>query len=68
MRSKKHITVQNRRQQFLELKFNSAAKDKFKVLDLEAFWAKYPPIYRLISVSRRQFPASQGVRRINKDT
>ena len=28
-------------QKFLELKFNSAAKDKFKVLDLEAFWDKY---------------------------
>ena len=24
-------------EKFLELKFNSAAKDKFKVLDLEAF-------------------------------
>ena len=25
-------------EQFLELKFNSAAKDKFKVLDIKAFW------------------------------
>ena len=47
MRSKKHITVRNSdifdeaQEQFLELKFNSAAKDKFKVLDLETFWAKY---------------------------
>ena len=70
MRSKKHITVRNRRhfyeaqKQFLELKFSSAAKDKFKVLDLEAFWTKYLPVYHLISVSHRQFPVSQGVRRI----
>ena len=31
-------------EQFFELKFNSAAKDKFKVLDLEAFWSKYLPV------------------------
>ena len=34
------------------------------MLDLEAFWAKHLPIYYLISVSHRQFPVSQGVRRI----
>ena len=50
MRTKKHITVRNRQhfdeaqETFLELKLNSAAKDKFKVLDLEAFWAKYLPV------------------------
>ena len=70
MRSKKHITVQKGdifyepQEQFLELKFNSAAKNKFKVLDLEAFWAKYLPVYHLIFVSHRQFSVSQGVRRI----
>ena len=32
------------REKFLEFKFNSAAKDKFKMLDLEAFWAKYLPV------------------------
>ena len=42
MRSKRHITVRNinfdeAQEKFLELKFNSAAKDKLKVLDLEAF-------------------------------
>ena len=31
-------------EKFLELKFNSATKNKFKVLDLEAFWAKYLPV------------------------
>ena len=35
-------------EQFLELKFNSAAKDKFKVLDFEAFWVKYLPVYHLL--------------------
>ena len=38
-------------EQFLELEFNSAAKDKFKVLDLEAFWAKYLPVYHLITTA-----------------
>ena len=37
--------------QFLELKFNSTAKDKFKVLDLETFWAKYLPVYHLITTA-----------------
>ena len=59
MRSKIHITVRNRlhfdeaQEQFVKLKFNSTATNKFKVLDLEAFWAKYLPIYHLISVSQR---------------
>ena len=38
-------------EQFLELKFNSVAKDIFKVLDFEAFWAKYLPVYHLITTA-----------------
>ena len=49
MSSKKHITLIGNifhvaQEKFFELKFSSAAKDKFKVLDLEAFWAKYLPV------------------------
>lgn len=36
-------------EQFLELKFNSTAKEDFKDLDLETFWVKYLPVYPLIS-------------------
>ncbi|KAK3872643.1 hypothetical protein Pcinc_022285 [Petrolisthes cinctipes] len=36
-------------EEFLELKFNSTAKEDFKDLDLETFWVKYlPPVYPLI--------------------
>uniref|UniRef100_A0A0L8FSM9 HAT C-terminal dimerisation domain-containing protein n=1 Tax=Octopus bimaculoides TaxID=37653 RepID=A0A0L8FSM9_OCTBM len=36
-------------EEFLELKFNSPAKEDFKELDLETFWIKYLPVYLLIS-------------------
>ena len=36
-------------EEFLELKFNSTAKDNFKELELEAFWLKCLPVYPLIS-------------------
>ncbi|XP_014778748.1 zinc finger BED domain-containing protein 5 [Octopus bimaculoides] len=36
-------------EEFLELKFNSPAKEDFKELDLEMFWIKYLPVYPLIS-------------------
>ncbi|XP_014784634.1 zinc finger BED domain-containing protein 5-like [Octopus bimaculoides] len=36
-------------QKFLELKFNSPAKEDFKELDLEMFWIKYFLVYPLIS-------------------
>ena len=36
-------------EEFLELKFNSTAKDNFKELELEAFWLKCLPVYLLIS-------------------
>ena len=36
-------------EEFLELKFNSTAKDNFKELELETFWVKYLPVYPLIS-------------------
>ncbi|XP_064081366.1 zinc finger BED domain-containing protein 5-like [Macrobrachium nipponense] len=36
-------------EEFLELKFNSTAKEDFKDMDLEMFWVKYLPIYPLIS-------------------
>ena len=75
MRSKKHITVRigdifdEAQEQFLELKFNSAAKNKFKVLDLEAFWAKYLPIYHLISVNHPTISCESGSQEDkNKDT
>uniref|UniRef100_A0A0L8GAF4 HAT C-terminal dimerisation domain-containing protein n=1 Tax=Octopus bimaculoides TaxID=37653 RepID=A0A0L8GAF4_OCTBM len=35
-------------EEFLELKFNSPAKEDFKELDLETFWIKYLPLYPLI--------------------
>ena len=35
--------------EFLELKFNSTAKDDFKELDLGMFWVKYLSVYPLIS-------------------
>ncbi|XP_068234378.1 protein FAM200A-like [Palaemon carinicauda] len=36
-------------EEFLELKFNSTAKDEFNDLDLETFWIKYHSVYPLIS-------------------
>ncbi|XP_064078498.1 zinc finger BED domain-containing protein 5-like [Macrobrachium nipponense] len=36
-------------EEFLELKFNSTAKEDFKDMDLETFWGKYLPVYPLIS-------------------
>ena len=36
-------------EEFLELKFNSTAKDEFNDLDLETFWVKYRFVYPLIS-------------------
>ena len=36
-------------EEYLELKFNSTAKDNFKELELEAFWVKCLPVYPLIS-------------------
>ena len=36
-------------EEFLELKFNSRAKDNFNELELEALWLKYLPVYPLIS-------------------
>ncbi|XP_064119038.1 zinc finger BED domain-containing protein 5-like [Macrobrachium nipponense] len=36
-------------EEFLELKFNSTAKEDFKDVDLETFWVKYLPVYPLIS-------------------
>ena len=36
-------------EEFLELKFNSTAKDEFNNLDLETFWIKYHSVYPLIS-------------------
>ena len=36
-------------EEFLELQFNSTAKEDFKELDLETFWVKYLPVYPLIS-------------------
>ncbi|XP_029633794.1 protein FAM200B-like [Octopus sinensis] len=36
-------------EEFLELKFNSPAKEDFQELDLETFWIKYLPVYALIS-------------------
>ncbi|XP_064104359.1 zinc finger BED domain-containing protein 5-like [Macrobrachium nipponense] len=36
-------------EEFLELKFNSTAKEDFKDMDLETFWVKYLPVYPLIS-------------------
>ena len=39
-------------EQFLEF---SAAKDKCKVLRLEAFWAKYLPVYHLILTKALMF-------------
>ncbi|XP_068243831.1 protein FAM200C-like [Palaemon carinicauda] len=36
-------------EEFLELKFNSTAKDEFNDFDLETFWIKYHSVYPLIS-------------------
>ena len=36
-------------EEFLELKFNSTAKEDFIDMDLETFWVKYLPVYPLIS-------------------
>ncbi|XP_068214344.1 protein FAM200C-like [Palaemon carinicauda] len=36
-------------EEFLELKFNSTAKDEFNDLDLETLWIKYHSVYPLIS-------------------
>ncbi|XP_068246863.1 zinc finger BED domain-containing protein 5-like [Palaemon carinicauda] len=36
-------------EEFLELKFNSTAKDEFNDLDLETFWIIYHSVYPLIS-------------------
>ncbi|XP_029644228.1 uncharacterized protein LOC115218482 [Octopus sinensis] len=35
--------------EFLELKFNSPAKEDFKELDFETFWIKYLSVYPLVS-------------------
>ena len=35
-------------EKFLELKFDSTAKDSLKELDLEALWAKYIPVCPLV--------------------
>ena len=57
MRNKKQLLYEigdisdEAQEQFLELKFISAPKNKFKVLDLEAFWAKYLPVYHLITTA-----------------
>ncbi|KAK3885997.1 hypothetical protein Pcinc_009824 [Petrolisthes cinctipes] len=36
-------------EEFLELKFNSTAKEDFQYLYLEMFWVKYFPVYPLLS-------------------
>lgn len=36
-------------EEFLELKFNSVAKDDFTCIGLEKFWIKYLPVYKKIS-------------------
>ena len=41
--------VEEVQEEFLELKFNSTAKDEFNNLDLETFWIKYHSVYPLIS-------------------
>ena len=36
-------------EEFLQMKFNSTAKEDFKELELETFWANYLPVYPLIA-------------------
>eukprot|EP00106_Octopus_bimaculoides_P021126 XP_014788568.1 PREDICTED: protein ZBED8-like [Octopus bimaculoides] len=47
-------------EEFLELKFNSPAKEDFKELNLEMFWIKYLPVYPLILHQALQILAMFG--------